>query len=266
MLQEEIRSYLRDQGADAVGFGSAERYEKAPVGHRPGDLLPGGKSVISLAVSIFDGVFSSPNPRLATHAWSLVNSEIHRLCFQAAKKLESRGFRAAPVSSFLPIDILGKNGMMGDISHKHAAELAGIGRIGFSHLLITPQFGPRVRLASIVTDLPAQADPLLTEDFCEGCAGRPCVKACPAGAIGEDGQLAKIKCLDAYQAFGGRSLIRFLKELVEAEGREKRLEMLKYPKMLELLEIHQFVRVGGVTCLECMRACPVGKGPPKGKA
>jgi len=62
---------------------------------------------------------------------------------------------------------------------------AGLGEIGRMGLLITPELGPRVRLAVVTTDLPLitskrQRDPTVI-DFCTHC--RKCAEACPSKAI-----------------------------------------------------------------------------------
>ena len=43
-------------------------------------------------------------------------------------------------------------------SHVVAAYYAGMGSIGDSHNLITKEFGPRIRLVSILTDAPIPPD------------------------------------------------------------------------------------------------------------
>ncbi len=68
-------------------------------------------------------------------------------------------------------------------SHKHAAASAGLGFIGTSALLIT-EFGPRVRLVSIVTNAPLICDDGVRAD-CLKCG--LCIQSCPAGAISEKG-------------------------------------------------------------------------------
>ncbi|HUW63516.1 MAG TPA: hypothetical protein VMW83_02285 [Spirochaetia bacterium] len=64
---------------------------------------------------------------------------------------------------------------MGDLSHKHAARAAGLGVLGRNSLLITPQYGNRVDLVSVITDLDLEPDSL---PHC-----RLCLDACPAGAL-----------------------------------------------------------------------------------
>lgn len=69
------------------------------------------------------------------------------------------------------------------------AQAAGLGRQGMHGLLITPEFGPRVRLAAVFTsieDLPDTAtdEHAWIEDFCRGCV--KCVRQCPPAAINEE--------------------------------------------------------------------------------
>lgn len=64
---------------------------------------------------------------------------------------------------------------------------AGLGEVGRNGMLITPQFGPRVRLFKMFTDMPLQADKPITfgvSQFCIKC--KKCAQTCPAGAIPAD--------------------------------------------------------------------------------
>jgi epoxyqueuosine reductase len=61
---------------------------------------------------------------------------------------------------------------------------AGLGELGRNGLLITPQYGPRVRLCKILTDLPLTPDKPITfgvKEFCTKC--KACAKNCETGAI-----------------------------------------------------------------------------------
>ena len=61
---------------------------------------------------------------------------------------------------------------------------AGLGEVGRNGLLITPEYGPRVRLCSVTTDLPLSKDDPIdfgVQHHCEKC--EKCAKACPAQAI-----------------------------------------------------------------------------------
>ena len=61
---------------------------------------------------------------------------------------------------------------------------AGLGEIARNGLLITPEFGPRVRLAKVLTDLPLISDKPIefgVRDFCLMC--EKCAKKCPSKSI-----------------------------------------------------------------------------------
>ncbi|MDO8673916.1 MAG: reductive dehalogenase, partial [Dehalococcoidia bacterium] len=67
------------------------------------------------------------------------------------------------------------------------AVCAGLGELGRLTKLITPEFGPAVRLNSVITDLPMAWDKPINcglQDFCRSC--RICAEACPAKAISFD--------------------------------------------------------------------------------
>jgi len=65
---------------------------------------------------------------------------------------------------------------------KDSAHLAGLGVIGRNNLLVTPEFGTRVRLRGMFIE--AELEPTGPIDFapCYGC-DRPCHKACPQNAF-----------------------------------------------------------------------------------
>ena len=63
-----------------------------------------------------------------------------------------------------------------------AAMAAGVGEIGWSKMLLTKRFGPRQRLAAIITDAELEPDPILKPGtICDRCGA--CVKGCTGDAI-----------------------------------------------------------------------------------
>ena len=74
----------------------------------------------------------------------------------------------------------------GDVNYPRLAESAGLGQIGKHGILISPKFGPSLRIAAIYTDI--ENLPIATnnthkwiQSFCKSC--NRCVKACPSSAI-----------------------------------------------------------------------------------
>ena len=70
----------------------------------------------------------------------------------------------------------------GGIFLKDAAVMAGLGCIGKNNLVITPEYGPRIRLRALLLDRKAEATGPLEFNPCEDCK-QPCRKACPIKAF-----------------------------------------------------------------------------------
>lgn len=200
-LKSDIISYARSQGASLVGIAGAERFNEAPRGHRPNDILPEAKSVISMAVKLptrlvdWEGLLEKseilPNDDVrweveSAHwygrvGYEAMNIRLEQLGLLLSIYLEERGYAALsfPATYAHNADIMQKiPGYFGPFSHRHAAVLAGLGEFGFNNLVVTPQFGPRVRFMSVLTSAELEADPLQKEPIClgEGCLA--CVEAC----------------------------------------------------------------------------------------
>ncbi len=189
-----VKQFALDNGARLVGVASVERFEGAPAGHHPADILPGAKSVVVCARPIPAGVFDGP----ATSYQSVMDA-VHRqldlLATQMALFLEGEGGKAVPVPSDEPYRHweAERSYGRGDLSHKHAAQAAGLGKLGKNSLLIAPHFGNRLHLVSIATDIALAPDPIMDWEPCpEKCT--LCIRACPAGAIGEGQQVDQALC------------------------------------------------------------------------
>ena len=71
----------------------------------------------------------------------------------------------------------------GPFSHRHAATRAGLGEFGYNNVVLTPEYGPRQRFNSIITNAELVADPLITEPICLRDDCNRCHEVCTLGAI-----------------------------------------------------------------------------------
>jgi len=215
-LKGEVKRFALSQGADAVGVASVEALLEAGLaeGSRPWDILPGARSVITFYMA---GI---QTPRLTRKEWYLgtvehsINfillgsgwpgsTQTDLLGYKIARFLISKGFKSIPIPSGHPYDRINLRGI---VSHKHAAVSAGLGEIGISQLLITPEFGCLVYPASVLTTASLEPEVKYEKRLCEETrksCGFACVKACPSGAIKEDGSFDKRACVAfLYQEVG----------------------------------------------------------------
>ncbi len=217
MLEEKIRAFAQARGADLVGFAAAADFTDAPDGFRPQDIMPRAQSVVVLAKAQARGTLSSGNKVAYTAQHTNVMKHLDELARAVAVFIEEQGFLAVPVPADDPYfhwEEDRKHGM-GILSHRHAAAKAGLGAIGRGALLITPQYGNRVELVSVLTDMPfsprtaaagpcpptlasalhdaSLASPSAAADPCPpGCT--LCMDACPVGALDGSRSVEQIKC------------------------------------------------------------------------
>ena len=113
-----------------------------------------------------------------SHAYNIVNQRLNLAASQISGLLQRMGHGALPISA---TDHHDDARLWPTLSHKLAANLAGLGWIGKSCLLVTPKVGPRVRWSTVLTDAPLQTASEQTPEQCGEC--RECVDICPPGAF-----------------------------------------------------------------------------------
>ena len=113
------------------------------------------------------------------HHYRQLNFFLDRGAFLLASYIQDLGFKALPIAASQIIDWEKQEG---HVSHKKVGCLAGLGWNGRNNLLVNPEFGSRLRLVTILTDMPLEVDKPLDQD-CGVC--RKCIAPCPAQAIKE---------------------------------------------------------------------------------
>ena len=168
----------RGWGADLAAVADTSRL--AGIETDPPNLLQDYPRAVSLAVRLADGIIdpisNRPTPLYALH-YQNVNVLLDQIATRVSGLLQSWGGKSLPIPAS---HILDEERFVASISHKAVALHAGLGWQGKSLLLVTPQFGPRVRLVTVLTDLALPAG-MPIKNRCAKCTH--CVDACPAGAI-----------------------------------------------------------------------------------
>jgi len=153
-----------------------------------------------LGLALCDGVMEliEDHPTLFyLHHYRQANYILDQLAFRIARTIEAMGGRALPIAASQIVDW---EGQRAHFDHKTLAELAGLGWRGRNNLLVTPRYGARVRLVSILTDLPLKTDRPYQGPRCGTC--KACIQACPAGAIKEDpAEFDHLKCFEKLKEF-----------------------------------------------------------------
>jgi epoxyqueuosine reductase QueG len=225
---QELRAMAQEAGCDLVGIADLQPFksERAAV---PSDMLDRFATAVSIAVhlddAIIDGIEGSPTPAYAEH-YRRINATLDTVTGRLEGWIKSQGYAANAIPASKVVD---PTNLLGAVSHKAVARLAGIGWQGKSLLIISPQYGPRLRLATVLTDMPLTPDkPLMNR--CGSCAR--CVQACPAAAI---------KNVGAKDRYGSREEALFLDRCVS--------QTLRFKAKPE---------IAAQICGVCVRVCPFG--------
>lgn len=209
-LTNDVINRLRTNGASIIGISNVERFDGAPRGHHPRDFVDKASSVVTFGVALLHNALHweehLDNSELVrtehrkellqnyfymTTGYGMINDLLNRLALDISNFLESRGnfslFFPATYESTrsLNMDKLIKKSipsMWGLFSQRHAAVLSGLGEFGLNNLVVTPQYGPRIRFNSVITEAELTSSPIIENKVCLGIQCSVCVKECP-GAI-----------------------------------------------------------------------------------
>jgi epoxyqueuosine reductase QueG len=201
-LTQEVTEMAKGLGASLVGVAPVERFDGAPTAHHPAELLPGAKTVLTFGIRILDRVMDWPallkgSPffseakragalRICLYersGYQVLNDHLDVIAMRLATHLEELGHPSLffpSTNAGLPEEYITLPAMF---SQRHAAVRAGLGEFGLNNVVVTAQYGPRIRWNSVITQAPLEPSPLLAHKTCDGLACNACVAQCPGEAL-----------------------------------------------------------------------------------
>ena len=242
-LTSDLKTLATDVGFVTMGSATPEMLRGLPHGWvhtvqnllTPEEVLPAVKSVLLLGYYAWDkslniAVDSTylPNRESQTPEVPL---ERYQLYYEILKN-----------KAWALVDYLTKKGCEARLSLsiplKTSAVRCGLGSQGKNTLLITPKYGPRIRLIAVLTNAELDTDEPFTDDLCGDC--EKCVKACPTKAL-EPYQITITRCL-TYAAEQPHA------KDVPGEVRQIEKKLTRRPTPNSYIE-----------CTICIDACPIGR-------
>ncbi len=173
-LAFEIKACLSERGAALVGFADLTML---PENEQRG--MPFGISIAVLyQKDTIRGIDEYPTKNYYDEYHAL-NKKLDALGTLCAEMIRKAGYDAlAQTTDVVEWDT---KSFVSTFPHKTVARLSGLGWIGKSALLVTPEFGSMVRFTSVLTNAPVEVATPVDKSRCGDCM--ICTKACPAGAI-----------------------------------------------------------------------------------
>jgi epoxyqueuosine reductase len=198
-LKKQVLEKCEDLEIPLVGFAPVERWinppknlpntfsEWIPEEFWPQSIYPEAKTVIVIGIPVQLPIVETAPSIYYHELYETVNCMLDLKAYEIANFLTRKGYPSIylPRDGYGDIEVLLEE-PLAFFSHKHAAYLAGLGSFGQNNVLLTPEYGPRVRFTSIFTTALIEPDPIKTKDLCRRCF--LCVEKCPVNAIASDGK------------------------------------------------------------------------------
>ncbi len=259
MNAAEVKRMALELGADLVGIAGAETLNKFPPDPKwpqtPERISPYCKSVIVIVHRIPVAVFRAKSNIPVQYMDMLVLRRMDKIAHRLAERLEAAGHPSF-VTAAQETDWNYKRASYGRLSTRHLGIEAGLGTIGLEVNILTPEYGPRVYLTGVLTELDLEPDATITEQVCIGESCSRCLYSCPSDAVLHFG-IDKRACATEAQEFGYGTITSFFDRFIDTPAEEK-------PRAIRSRDMFGFwqglLRVVGSfgDCPRCLAVCPVG--------
>lgn len=153
MLYNKLKKLALSSGISAFGSGYIDdlktHFDALPLEQTDG-LSYGISIAARVSDSVLHGITTGPT-RHYLHHYKMLNLLLDQTALKLSLYIQETGYRALPIPASQIIDW---EKQTAHLSHKMIALRAGIGWIGRNNLLVHPEFGSKIRLATVLTDMP----------------------------------------------------------------------------------------------------------------
>lgn len=210
-----VKALAMEMGCDKVGITTAEGFH----------LPPWARAVVVLCQATLDEAWDYELRMVyrGRYLWSKpIYERLVAIAGRLALALQQAGFSSEPLTFDDSISL---------IDLRVAAVRAGLGVRGLNGLVITREYGPRVRFGAVYTAAALTPDSPLSDYYCTSCT--ICWGACPDRALGPQG-LERARCRAEFDP---------TPEMARLQEREQ-----KHPSPATRLQ-----------CIRCITSCPIGR-------
>lgn len=164
----------------------------------PHSIYPEARSVLVIGLPVHLPALETSPSIWYRELYKTVNILLDQYTYRLTELLNREGYPSVfvPRDGYGSIEVLRKK-PVAFFSHRHAAVLAGLGSFGVNNMVLTKEYGPRIRFGSVLTSARIPSDPL-SDDLCIRCS--LCVRSCPVHALDSsgypDGLTEKGRCTD----------------------------------------------------------------------
>lgn len=286
LTKEDIKRTAEELGASICGIGAV--YDEPDPQRDPKMILPAAKCIIGFGFAVPKGLYLTMDAESQFYTYTsvgvkyideemaeifllkiggMIENEGYDACLQKAiPNLRIKGDKTTNPEVLDTYELIhaeaveaGKPAPDVIIDFGKAAKSCGLGEAGLNGKIINREYGPFMRYCFIITDMPLEPDEPVTENICDKCG--ECIKACPGGAVSENG-LDTWQCAVYYKgAHRSNPFITdvFLKDDPEREAilnGEKRFDSQSARKLFGKMNFLPNTQWGYAPCL-CGRKCDI---------
>ncbi|MEJ2657414.1 MAG: 4Fe-4S double cluster binding domain-containing protein, partial [Desulfobacterales bacterium] len=184
-IEDQLRDSAMAWGADYFGIADLTPAHDA-IFEQGGTEIAQYPRSLSVGIALFHTIVNQlsrrPDRAVAasyrSHCYDIMNVRLDDIISRLSSILQRRGHTVFPIPAAKRVD---DDRICAIFSHKLSAHLAGLGWIGKNCLLTTPDMGPRVRWATVLTDAPLATTGQPIDERCGDC--HECVDICPVGGF-----------------------------------------------------------------------------------
>jgi len=172
-LPSQISLFAKHLDLDDIGIADVRLYKRVSYGLVPREILPEARTAVVYLYTL-DKLLINYGP------WYVVSLCNH--ISKTNKKLEAffeaKGFLARGVQE----NEYDRKTLVGKLSFREMAVLAGLGSVGKSQMFLHKRMGPGVVIGVVLTNATIRCNSPARDSYCLECDD--CVSACPTRAIG----------------------------------------------------------------------------------
>jgi epoxyqueuosine reductase QueG len=197
-IHDELKRMAFSSGVSVFGVGVIDdlrpHFDAIPMDQT--EVLSRGISIgVRVSDAVLKGIIYAPT-RHYLHHYKMLNQLLDQTALRISLAIQNEGYSAMPIPASQIVDWQKQTA---HLSHKMIALRAGIGWIGRNNLLVHDEYGSRIRIATVLTDMPLSTDSPFRGD-CGEC--RRCVSECPVSAIGDTHEgWDKTACLEKLKYY-----------------------------------------------------------------